>query len=79
MEITRIDAKPGSESGCCYLRLEINNKDIIISACQSFNEYLNCYRNDGWKLLNGDIDDLTKEEKDAIDIYVLVLDYSQIK
>jgi hypothetical protein len=78
IKITQIKAKLTSEIRCCYLGLIVNNKHIEISVYRSFNNYINCYSNDGWKLLNRNVD-LTAKEMKAIDDYIVISDLSRIR
>ncbi|HBG60698.1 MAG: hypothetical protein A2Y10_13140 [Planctomycetes bacterium GWF2_41_51] len=78
MEIKQIDAKLTSQIRYYYLELEVNNKDIEISFWRSYDDTLDCCYEDGWELIDRNID-LTDDEKDAIDDYIYNLDLSQIK
>lgn len=78
MKIELIDARVTLESRHCYLELEINNKNIEVSAWQSYDESLDCWSDRGWELLNKNIF-LTNEEEKAIDDYISKLDFSKIK
>jgi hypothetical protein len=77
MEITQIDARLTLQSRYYYLELVVNNKCIEISFWRSYDINLDCCCDNGWELLDENID-LTDEEKDAIDDYILGLDLSPI-